>query len=251
ALHYEASALHSLTDLFAFGHVVTNRDESSYGIVNDAALTQAPAYQWMENAIGVGGGLRATDGVVNLAIPLPAITAGANPRDALLLTYQKGWGRWSLNEHTYHDTFNLSGAQVRNLNGDAFSILGDSMLHRSWGPNQGALFAVDAVRASVQSLFDAYQALERGATVAQVGRAGSPFYAALKVVPVFIDYDPHKYFWGRWTLYAKFVDQVTGAGKVPDDWAGCAIPRLNGKSIWWPSVATGACTTGPAPPAPR
>ena len=251
ALHYEASALHSLTDVFALGHVVTNRDESSSGMIQEAALGSAPAYQWMENAIGVGGGIRATDGVVNLATPLPAITAGASPRDAVLLTYQKDWWRWSLNEHTYHDSFNESGAQVRNLNGDVFYIYGDSLLHQSWGPNQGAAVAVEAVRASVQSLFDAYVRLAAGATVADVGKAGSPFFAALKLVPVFIEYDPNHYFWGRWALYAEFVDDVTGAGKVPANWTTCAIPRITGKSFSWPPVDPQACTTGPGAPAPR
>jgi hypothetical protein len=245
ALHYEASALHSLTDLFAFGHVVTNRDESSYGMVNRASLTKAPAYRWMEHAIALGGGRRAGDGVVSLTGKLPEIAATAGPRDALLLTYRGTWLRWAKNEHTYHDTFNKSGAQVRNLNGDAFHIYGDGQLHRSWGPGGGAPVAVEAVRASVQALFDAYEQLEGGATVADLGSAGSPFFAALRSVPVFVEHDPNQYFLGRWTLYAHGVDQITGAGLVPADWRRCAIPRLTGKSIWWPDQQKQACTTGP------
>jgi hypothetical protein len=97
----------------------------------------------------------------------------------------------------------------------------------------------------VQALFDAYEQLEGGATVADLGSAGSPFFAALRSVPVFVEHDPNQYFVGRWTLYAHGVDQITGAGLVPADWRRCAIPRLTGKSIWWPDQQKQACTTGP------
>ncbi|HXS82445.1 MAG TPA: hypothetical protein VN896_06945, partial [Methylomirabilota bacterium] len=58
ALHYEANGLHSLTDLFAFGHIVANRDRTSHAAMVSSGVTGKKAYLWMEHAIDVGGGTR-------------------------------------------------------------------------------------------------------------------------------------------------------------------------------------------------
>jgi hypothetical protein len=112
ALHYEANALHALTDLFCFGHIVTNRDETAYGIIKQQGLLSNGAYEWMENVIHVGGGGRNTAGRVSLST-LPAVVAdaGAVRNDVLWISHAPlaTWGTWAAQEHTDHNNFNASG----------------------------------------------------------------------------------------------------------------------------------------------
>ena len=121
ALHYEANALHSLSDLFAFGHVVTNRDETSFGVMSDDGLTGRTTYLWMENVMDQGGAQRDANGRISLTSSLPASRTCTHPRNDFLPSYiaGTGWGNWARWEHTYHDDFNHSGAVVRNLRGES------------------------------------------------------------------------------------------------------------------------------------
>jgi hypothetical protein len=241
ALHYEANALHALTDLFAFGHVVTNRGETSYGIMKSNDLLNKNVYLWMENVIKMGGGVRLSNGKISSTAILPDISDRTVQRNSFLKSYRGTWALRARREQKYHDYFNDKGAKVRNLHGAKFYIFGDGKLHKM---DQHAHNQISqAVKVSVQSLFDAYESLQkRKIKLADLIKPGSFVFEALKYIPVYIEKDPDKYFLGRWTLYAKAIDQITGAGKVPRDWDKCKIPYLSGKDYSWPAKHSKKCT---------
>ena len=114
-LHYEANALHSLSDLFAFGHVVTSRDETSFGVMLDDSLTGRNAYQWMEHVLDQGGANRAGNGRVSLATSLPPIADISHNRNDFLPSYVigTGWGSWAWLKRaiTTISTLRRAGAQ--------------------------------------------------------------------------------------------------------------------------------------------
>jgi len=87
---------------------------------------------------------------------------------------------------------------------------------------------VGAVRSSVQSLFDAYVAMLNGATVEEIGSAGSTYFEALKYIPVFIDSDPGQHFTGMYASYAGAADEISGSSLLPVDWIGCKIQYVWG-----------------------
>jgi hypothetical protein len=271
ALHYEAHALHSLTDLFAFGHVVTNRDRTSYATIDENGLRAARAYRWMENVIRVGGGSRSSTGKIDLDSSLPAIIDSAGVRRDFLASYTpKLWVLYARQEKDFHDAYNHSGATVRNLKGDTLTIWGDSDLPKASLATVGIM--ADAVRASLQSLFDAFVRLEAGASVDDIGKSGDAYFAALKSIPVFVESNPsYTYqrpvecnlpgetdktghnFDGRWTRYAAFVDQVTGAGVVPANAGQCLVAYEDGEQEIPAPSSGSACTTFPnvsSPPPP-
>lgn len=244
ALHYEANALHSLTDLFALGHVLTNRDETSHDIMSDAGLLQNAAYKWMENVIRVGGGTRAASGRIELSSDLPAITDAARERKDFMAsspsTSAKGLDLASraVAEKKYHAEFNSTGGQVRNLNGDDFYIFGDAGLGRMMTTSKATDVLVEAVKHSVQALFDAHMQLRSGGRVDVIGRAGSPYFAALKYLPVYVAADKNGYFPGRWVRYAKAVNEISGANRPLDKWDNCQVPYLYGKDWTWPKAGS-------------
>jgi len=216
ALHYEANALHSFTDLFAFGHVVTHRGPSSWGVVQeeDSGYQNTQTWQWMQHVLVLGGAQRVDyecPGLLSYtcrrveypagAIQLPAITEPAHGRDDFLPTYAPGaWANWSLTEKRYHSAFNDAGACVRNLRGDAFRIRGDGHLRSMTDANgdedtslcgaptvPGLTVITDGVTLSVQSLFDAYAALAAGETTLDALTApGSASFAALHTLPLYV-----------------------------------------------------------------
>jgi hypothetical protein len=242
ALHYEANALHSLTDLFAFGHVVTNRDETTYGIMKDASLLGNGGYLWMENVIRMGGGSRSGTGKVAPTAILPGIRDVAGIRNEFVKSYRGTWLARANDERKYHDEFNKTGAQVRNLNGDDFYIFGDKFLNQMFSTGTAVTVLTNAVRTSVQSLIDAHVALKQGGSVATIGQAGSSYFAALKFVPVYISRDANGYFPGMWTIYANAVNAITGTNKTLANWDNCQVPYLSGKDgILWPSKPAAAC----------
>lgn len=259
ALHCEASALHSMTDLFAFGHVVTNRDHTSYQMMSDDGLLNEAAYQWMENVIHMGGGSRDAAGRFALSGSLPAISDAPGGRKDFLPSYAGSWGRWGVQELDFHNAFNGSGAAVRNLKGESYVIYGDGAFKNT--PEATRRIIVEAVRTSLQSLFDAYVELERGGDESSIGAAGTPFLAALKSLPIFIESNPtHPYkdhykitwttgdnFDGQWTRYAQAVDALAGTDVVPDTSPlPCEIQYVDG-DIEFNQLATSAtpCTTFP------
>ncbi len=243
ALHYEANALHSLTDLFAFGHVVTNRDRTAFGIMKGKKLLPYPAFQWMEQVLRVGGGVRDGEGEVLLEPTLPETVDTQHNQDEQLLSYVGSWGRYADFERRFHDEFNRTGAYVYNLNGQRFRIFGDGKLRDS-DPETIRIIA-GAVRTSVEDLFRARGELQSGPAVKKIERirkSGTAYLGALKYVPVFVDADYNGYFSGSWALYAKFVNEVSGANKAMKDLDRCRIPYLWGKTYRWPPVRR-PCTT--------
>jgi len=249
ALHYEANALHSLTDLFAFGHVVTNRDETSHGIMDKNSLTGTTTYRLMEGILGQGGGQRSpANGRISFAgLPAldPTLDLGHGRNDFLpsYVFYAPTWAPWAIAEKNYHSQFNDSGATVRNLRGDTFFIYGDEKLRDMSSDDRKVM--KEAIRVSLRSLFDAYVKLDQyGATIDSIGDQGSDYFAALRYIPVFVKSHTGGYFTGRWTRYAKAIDTIAGVGRVPANWSNCQIPYINGgENLPGPS---GACTSFPA-----
>lgn len=270
ALHYEAHGLHSLTDLFAFGHVVTNADQRTYGILENALRLGHWAYAWGNNVYGMAGATRdngSEKGRVKLGTQLPAIADQTRHRNDLIETLVAanrnpvGWAGYALQEKDFHDCFNLGGGTVRNLAGDSFTIFGDGDIGRTTPETQAVI--VEAVRASIQSLFDGYVEMGRGRTPEQVSAVGSPFYAALRKLPVFIVKNPEQYcdlyfanatignnYNGKWTLYAEYVDVISGANIVPDG-TPCVMPyEWGANTVPASQVPIDSCSSFPATPAP-
>ncbi len=229
AIHYEASALHSLTDLFSFGHAVVNRDRTSLATIKRSGEQNSAPIAWMSNVLAMGGASRNAEGIVRLSNKLPAISDWPTTRYNTL--------KWKVNyiddfasadENKFHDNFNSKGARVRNLNGDVFQIYGDFRMRDN--PEQTRALVIATVRDSLQSLLNAYLLLQQGRTPDQIGSAGSSFFQALKYIPVFIEDDPDKLFPQKWTWYAKYADVLSGANKVPANWYQCVIPYIDGIS---------------------
>jgi hypothetical protein len=243
ALHYEANALHSLTDLFAFGHIVTNRERTSWQVMSDEGLLGREPYVWAENVIRMGGGRRDLGdyGRLELDPAFPLIQDVRTPRNDFMPSYignQRGRGAW---ETTYHDRYNEAGATVINLKRQEFTIYGDFGVPRTDPLTQQII--AEAVRASLQSLFDAY---ESTASIEEIGRVGSAYFAALLSVPVYVKTDLHSdhLFERQWTRYAKMVDAVVNAGVVPAN--ACEMPYVDGE-YGVPSSNPGSCDFAPPP----
>lgn len=261
ALHAEANALHSLTDLFAFGHVVTSRDVTSYEIMESRSLTTENAFLYMEHILRMGGGLRDSgDGQISLTDALPPISQHPQYRNDFMKTYVLGSfdGSWAKQEHQFHSDFNASGATVRNLRGDRYAILGDGDLR--YMPDASKEVLKESVRTSIQNLFDAYVRIDRyGATVDELGTAGSKYFNALRYIPTYVESTPGGHFTGQWTGYTGMIAAVSGSDTVPSDWSECRMPYINGE-VWdseldnfvrstpcsmFPTVATGTPPTEP------
>ncbi len=242
AFHCEADALHSLTDLFALGHAVTNRDESSYGGITKHGLLKNPTFLWMESIIKMGGGTRDGNGIVSLAPYSPATTAELmKTRKDFAPTYLSTWAWWGKAEHDYHDYFNNSGATVRNFNGDKFQVYGDYKLHDLDRDSRRVI--ENAVTASVQSLLNCYDAVKNGRNGELLMGQDSSLFSALRYVPVFIEKDENNYFNGRWILYAGVVNSLLERGSMPSGWEDCRIPFLSGKDYGWPYKYSSPCAT--------
>jgi hypothetical protein len=243
ALHYEANALHSLTDLFAFGHIVTNRDETSYGIMKEDGLLNYVSYMAMQSGLALGGASRDAAGKISLSSNLPPVYLTSTVRNDFQPSYRPvDWAAWAKWEHDYHDYFNNGGAEVRNLQGQDFYIYGDAKLRNM--SDAAKRIMADAVTASLQSLFDAYEDLQSGsATVDELASPGTYLFAALKLIPVFVEHDPDHYFDGMWTRYAADADLVSGAGLLPQEGV-CTMPYMNGGSSW-PDPVPSPCMVFP------
>lgn len=243
ALHYEAHGLHSLSDLFAFGHVVASRDETSHAIVG-SHTNEAP-YLWMEHVLDLGGAERDSNGRIVLNGDLPAIGDRTHGRNDFLKSYVLNaptWGGWAYAEEGLHSDFNNAGATVRNLRGDTLQIYGDAKL-RDMTPETRDIMK-EAIRVSLRSLFDAYVRMDRyGATVQSLGDTGSNYFAALRYIPVYVQSGGGNHFTGRWTRYARRIDVLTGSNIVPAS-PLCEMPVINGGSTLPPATAT-PCTAFP------
>ena len=244
ALHYEAGALHSLTDLFTIGHAVTNRDRTSYGAIKSRSLETSVTYDWMERLLALGGGKRDKVGAVKLDGDLPP-----NPDDRSngRLDFMKSylsitWASRAKAEHTYHNEFNNHGATVRNLLGNRFEIYGDGKFRDMALPSREV--AYQAVRASLQSLIDFYVCRSDNRSWSECNMTSMK---ALLFLPVFVERDGRGYFQGQWLRYAEAINRIVGARLVPQDWERCEIRYLDGKDWTYPSKPQAACTYFPEP----
>ncbi|WP_018694290.1 pre-peptidase C-terminal domain-containing protein [Algicola sagamiensis] len=242
ALHYEANALHALTDFFALGHVITNRDETTFGMLKDGKLLNKPPVIWQEQVIQLGSGQRdPSNGRVLLTGFLPPITQLKNQRSDFLPAYRSLYTWRSYSEKDYHDVFNEAGAMVTNLNGRQFKVLGDSFLYQLSAEDKQPI--IDAVAASVQSLFDASIALKNGITMKRIGAVGSSFFRALQYLPVFIEQDREKNFVGRYALSAHAIINIVGNRIFQQsNVISCVVPYLSGADWVSPTKDTKACT---------
>lgn len=234
AFHHEASALHSLTDLFAFGHVVTNRDRTAHGVLENRGLAGKPAVVWMNRILAIGGGVRNQAGEVILDAPLPFLMPGQlaetnPPQDEELPSYLGSWARFARFEQQLHDKFNKSGAEVYNLNGDKFLILGDGRLRGSQAETVNVM--AEAVRSSIRDLLN----FATGSSVGDMKKMNhevTSHLGALNYIPVFIAQEKTGAFPGRWTLYADFVIDLLGSQvQARED---CKIEYAWGKRWRWP-----------------
>jgi len=247
ALHHEANALHSLTDLFSFGHVVTSREQSSFNMIKSAGLKEKGTYLWMEAIMKQAGATRNSDGILLFDLEnLSSITQIATaPRNDFMPSYRGSWMLWARHEQVFHDEFNKSGALVRNLHGDRFQIYGDSHLKEL--TDQSKEIIITPPTTSIQSLLDAYQTLENGSDITEVGAIGSQFFSALNYLPAFVEKDGNNYFTGTWTSYADVIKTMSGSNKVLNDKENCTISTVSGDD-WdiitrgWPTVRSEACT---------
>ena len=240
-LHYEANALHSLTDLFAYGHVVTNRDETTFGIMK--GMTDNPGYRWLTRVLSMGGSQRNPEsGRITATATLPSpIKDLAVSRNDFAASYTGTWLFRANGERSYHDSLNKVGARVKNLNGDEFQIYGDGKLKESLTDGSAAVIR-KAVAASMQSLFTAYDSLATSrSTVTALGAAGSWYFGALKYLPVYIVRDGGGFFRGQWARYADAVVGITGASKTLSGFPRCAVPYLSGADSDWPDKRTSDC----------
>lgn len=101
-MHYEATACHSLTDLFAPGHIVTNRDLSSDKILENQGAKRREFDVWQDHMLQTAR----KDMDVN-----PVRHPGADD-------IYKGAGVYTplaKAEESLHSDFNQGGARVRNL----------------------------------------------------------------------------------------------------------------------------------------
>ena len=249
ALHYEANALHSLTDVFAFGHIVTNRDSTSNEIMLDQGVAGDPVYSWMKNVMEMGGGRRRPDGVVELFPTFPPITENIRPgRSDFVPIDIDGLSDPILAGDAYdekglHDNYNASGATVMNLKRQEFTIYGDAAIDGQNGLREQII--AEAVRVSLQSLFDAY---ESTASIEEIGGVGSKYFDALLSVPVYVKFDPRGRFNNRWTRYAKMVDAVVNAYMVPAN--ACEMEYVNANHAE-PDLNQPGCDFAPWPSGAR
>jgi hypothetical protein len=233
SLHYEANALHSLTDLFAFGHVVTNGDRPSYSLIQNSGLADKPVYRAMEHTLLMGGGQRDKNGDLQLDAALQAITGSAPPRNVTQpISSALNLSAFKVAEKVYQDAFNEWGAKVKNLRGDEFTIHGDGQLSTTLQRFPGAVdVAAGAVTASVQSLFDAYDALSKESKSLAEVSASPTFFEALRYLPVYVVSDQNNYFTGRWASYAQFANQLTGEKKQLNKWSSCKVDYVTGWGV--------------------
>jgi len=146
AIHWEANGLHSLTDLFAPGHMIVDREGSVDSIwthrpANSLSLPNSkPVYAWYRSVLT--SGKAAADGpLASVADPKPIAAPLSSPANTYLGS-SAAWARWEESGHTY---FNMNGAQVKTLGGKEFVAFGDSRLF----PRADASGAQDTVKPEV------------------------------------------------------------------------------------------------------
>ncbi len=232
AVHMEANGLHSLTDLFAPGHIIANREKSVDGMFKNNSASWTDVFDWNHAILGMG------------QPSMQSLAPIAAPRQSQIGSDRGTWVSWARWEEAAHTQFNKNGAIVRNNRGDEFIAFGDGRLFtckeeaakngKVHPQNPGKLpeVAAAAVTHSLQALFEAYaQLLQAGGsktgdtrisaveTKAKEIVGGVAYYDALNDVPIDIKEACYKnadgfcYGVGRW-MAAGYRGEVLGTLKV-------------------------------------
>jgi len=204
ALHYEAHALHSLTDLFAPGHVMADRlatAEETLRANRQTASNLFPAWQQRIWLAGVPLGGPASPARVFAGVDRAAVN------QLQTLTGVSGLTRRGFWEAQFHDSFNKFGTVARNLKqlhprrfaaphaelGGAFRLFGDGELAKYGSKgieNRGQLeWVASAVQDSITALFSAYGKLatlpaDRIDAAARTLSAQPALYEAIGNIPI-------------------------------------------------------------------
>ena len=204
AMHYEGHALHSLTDLFAPGHVMVDRYATTDSMLASNKQQNAPFPSWQANIWKTTFSSAAPKGKL-LKKPRFQAVSKVNDNDLNVIT-----GPTSLTvrnaryESQFHNKFNVAGSEVRNLKSSLkpsqfassrrhsklpkiWRALGDGDLYeykgkRRLNPGQGE-WAQAAVEDSILSLFDGYRLVVKGGDPRRLSMAPALF-DALGDIPI-------------------------------------------------------------------
>lgn len=204
ALHYEGHALHSLTDLFAPGHIMVDRYATTHTILSSNRQLGAPFPRWQSR---IWRTTFTSGRPTARLLKRPQFTAisRAVENDVDMITGPTLVVlRNARYEANFHNRFNAAGAEVRNLKRGpstrrfssrrphhslptTWRAFGDKDLYaykgkRRLNPGQGE-WAVAAVEDSIRSLFEGYNAVRRGGDPAKLSMAPGLF-DALASLPI-------------------------------------------------------------------
>jgi len=229
ALHYDANGLHSLTDLFAPGHIVTDRTVTVEYIMEGVTT---PDQMWAGRVFELSGNDAGAE------YPFAALVA---PTEDKAPSGPEGVITSSELERRWHNGFNMGGARLKNFLGREWDSFGDghlslrkpcnnAMEHNNdtgelVNPDEREIVA-GAVNASLQALIDARAAIESavesGADPMEAAREYGErpeFYAALGHIPIWVKmvcwqkkkfnaYAPNKCFSPEEYSAAPYLDYV-------------------------------------------
>ncbi|WP_143085140.1 hypothetical protein [Pseudoalteromonas denitrificans] len=250
AMHYEAAALHSLTDLFAFGHNVVDRSGTSNKILDDTnMLNIQPVADLMEilhdtgirhdgPSNGILDGLNRVTFMEGKVVPgyLDNSVTRSDQMGYLPQVIRPYLRVRSLGEKDNHDTFNLQGAWVKNYRGDLFRIYGDGKYNMEPVPGEPVDYIDDvsksvisnAVTASIQSLINAHRYGLNAVTPGHVGAEQN--FEAIAYLPYWVRYEKSHNYDGYYFQTASVIDAVlnrTGESHP----ANCIIPPFEGVTL--------------------
>ena len=254
AMHYEGHALHSLTDLFAPGHIMVDRYVTTKKILKESGGRGAPFPRWQTDIWNTTFTSEKPDGKLSKK-PLRGINM-IKENDLDVLTGPVSIVvRNAYYEANFHDDFNKHGAVVRNLKRSSINkfrfvsprnhtilpaewrAFGDKKLYAykddtedapRLNPYQGE-WATAAVEDSIRSLFDGYQAVLNGGDAAKLSMAPALF-DALGDLPIEMrnvcvnnknncfapDSRKGKHTNFRWVSYAPLVLELLGLKSLLD-----------------------------------
>jgi len=204
AMHYEAHALHSLTDLFAPGHAMVDRYVTTDKLLAGNKQRSAAFPKWQNNIWKTTFSSGRPEAGLLKNPHLRAVNK-ANENDLNVITGpNSNTVRNARYESNFHNKFNAAGAEGRNLksgpNGARFisarprtgmpglwRVFGDGNLYvykknRRLNPGQ-AEWAQAAVEDSIRSLFIGYQAVLKGGNAKKLSMAPALF-DALADIPI-------------------------------------------------------------------
>jgi hypothetical protein len=204
ALHYEGHALHSLTDLFAPGHMLVDRYASTQTMLKgnhqldaDFPKWQAEIWRTTFESAEPEGGVRSD--------PIFSGVPKAEENDLDVITGpSSNTVRNSRYESNFHNKFNAAGAEVRSLKSRGQTLSHNSIVPRdelpkSWramgdgdmfeyagirrlNPGQGE-WIVATVEDSIRSLFVGYRDVLNGGDAAKISMA-PVLFDALASLPI-------------------------------------------------------------------